>query len=158
MGLYELWKLGTFRILLHHSSISLKRFVRNTKGSDRLESFLSKVAFDSNLRKKLARTEHVLIVKVYLEIRKIVKVFMTHWKLFFRKSLSKVTFERKLSITTLSCYTCCYATFVCIHVISFAQQALKLWAINWWATFPCIFGGYVVVKLWFTSATVLWLS
>ena len=31
-----------------------------TKGSDTLESFLSKVAFESNLRKKLSRIEHVL--------------------------------------------------------------------------------------------------
>jgi len=35
--------------------------------SDTLESFLSKVAFESNLRKKLAKTEHVLIVKVSFE-------------------------------------------------------------------------------------------
>jgi len=34
------------------------------KVSDTLESFLSKVAFESNLRKKLSRIEHVLIVKV----------------------------------------------------------------------------------------------
>jgi len=48
-----------------------------------LESFLSKVAFKSNLRKKLARKEHVLIVKVSFEIRKIAKGFMTHVQDFF---------------------------------------------------------------------------
>jgi len=71
------------------------------KGSDTLESFLLKVAFESNLRKKLLRTEHVLIVKVYFERRKIAKVFMTHGEDFFRKSLSKATFERKLSSVSL---------------------------------------------------------
>ena len=72
------------------------------KGSDTLESFLSKVAFESNLRKKLSRIEHVLIVKVSLERRKISKVFMTHVQDFFRKSLSKATFERKLSSVSLA--------------------------------------------------------
>ena len=88
------------------------------------------MAFESNLRKKLARIEHVLIVKVSFERRKMAKVFMTlssvslhlgyintslilslvclstelvsvkvvtHWKVFFQMSLSKVTFERKLA-------------------------------------------------------------
>jgi len=80
------------------------------------ESFLSKVAFESNLRKKLARIEHALIVKVYFERRKIAKVFMTHVQDFFRKSLSKATFERKLSsvslplrrITLTACYFITY--------------------------------------------------
>jgi len=54
-----------------------------TKGSDTLESFLSKVAFESNLRKKLSRIEHVLIVKVSFERRKTAKVFMTHVQVFF---------------------------------------------------------------------------
>ena len=67
-----------------------------TKGSDTPESFLSKVAFESNLRKKLSRIEHVLIVKVFFERRKIAKVFMTHVQVFFRKSLSKATFENFL--------------------------------------------------------------
>jgi len=44
------------------------------QGSDTPESFLSKVPFESNLRKKLARIEHVLIVKVYFKRRKIAKV------------------------------------------------------------------------------------
>jgi len=66
-----------------------------SKGSDTLESFLLKVAFGSNLQKKLSRTEHVLIVKVSFERRKIAKVFMTHVQVFFRKSLSKATFKRK---------------------------------------------------------------
>ena len=57
--------------------------------TDTPKSFLSKVAFVSNLRKKLARIEHVLIVKVYFERRKIAKVFMTQVQDFFRKSLSK---------------------------------------------------------------------
>jgi len=65
-------------------------------GSDTLESFLSKVGFKSNLRKKLARIEHALIVKVYFKRRKIAKVFMTRVQDFFQKSLSKVIFERKL--------------------------------------------------------------
>ena len=56
---------------------------------DTLESFLSKVAFESNLRKKLSTIEHVLIVKVSFERRKIAKVSMTHVQVFFRKSLSK---------------------------------------------------------------------
>ena len=73
-----------------------------SKGSDTLESFLSKVAFESNLRKKLIRTEHVLIVKVPFERRKNAKVFMTHVQVFFRKSLSKATFERKLSSVSLA--------------------------------------------------------
>jgi len=63
-----------------------------SKGSNTLESFFSKVAFESNLRKKLARIEHVVIVKVYFERRKIAKVFMTHIQDFFRKSLSKEDF------------------------------------------------------------------
>jgi len=63
-----------------------------SKGSDTPESFLSKVAFESNLRKKLSRTEHVLVVKVSFERRKTVKVFMTHVQVFFRKSLSKENF------------------------------------------------------------------
>jgi len=65
--------------------------------SDTIESFLSKVTFESNLRKKLERIEHVLIVKVYFERRKTANVFMTHVQDFFRMSLSKPTFQRKLS-------------------------------------------------------------
>jgi len=42
-----------------------KTFQCATKGSDTLESFLTKVAFESNLQKKLARIEHLLIVKVF---------------------------------------------------------------------------------------------
>ena len=61
----------------------------NSKGSDTLESCLSKVAFESNLRKKLARLEHVLIVKVYFERRKICESFHDTRARF----LSKVTFE-----------------------------------------------------------------
>ena len=45
--------------------------------------------------------QHVLIVKVYFERKKIAKVFMTHVQDFFRKSLSKVAFERKLSSVSL---------------------------------------------------------
>jgi len=78
-------------------------FRASIKGTDTLESFLSKVAFESNLRNKLAGIEHVLVVKVYFESRKIAKVFMTHVQDFdfFRKSLSKATFERKLSGVSL---------------------------------------------------------
>ena len=72
------------------------------KGSDTLESFLSKVTLESNLRKKLSRIEHVLIVKVSFERRQTAKVFMTHVQVFFRKSLSKATFERKLSSVSLA--------------------------------------------------------
>jgi len=71
------------------------------EGNDTLESFLSKVAFKSNLQKKLSRTQHVLVMKVSFERRKIGKVFMTHGQVFFRKSLSKATFERKLSSVSL---------------------------------------------------------
>jgi len=67
-----------------------------TKGSDTLESFLSKVALESNLRKKLARIEHVLIVKFYFERRKTANVFMTHVHDFsethVRKRISKENF------------------------------------------------------------------
>ena len=76
--------------------------ISQSKGSDTLESFLLKVAFESNLRKKLSRIEHVLIVKVSFERRKIANVFMTHVQVFFRKSLSKATFERKLSSVSLA--------------------------------------------------------
>jgi len=41
-------------------------------------------------------------VKVSFETRKIAKVFMTHVQVFFRKSLSKATFERKLSSVSLA--------------------------------------------------------
>jgi len=41
-------------------------------------------------------------VKVSFERRKIAKVFMTHVQVFFRKSLSKATFERKLSSVSLA--------------------------------------------------------
>jgi len=73
-----------------------------SNGSDTLESFLSKVAFESNLRKKLSRIEHVLIVKVSFERRKIANVFMTRVQVFFQKSLSKATFKRKLSSVSLA--------------------------------------------------------
>jgi len=46
--------------------------------------------------RKLARIEHVIIVKVYFERRKTAKVFMTHMQDSFRKSPSTATFERKL--------------------------------------------------------------
>ena len=75
---------------------------RDSNGSDTLESFLSKVAFESNLRKKLSRIEHVLIMKVSFERRKIAKVFMTLVQVFFRKSLSKATFEREVSSVSLA--------------------------------------------------------
>jgi len=55
---------------------------------------------------KLARTERVLIEKVYFERRKIAKVFMTHVQHFFRKSVSKATFERKLSSASLPLVYC----------------------------------------------------
>jgi len=73
-----------------------------SKGSDTPESFLSKVTFESNLQKKLSRIDHVLIVKVSFERRKIAKVFISHVQVFFRKSLSKATFERKLSSVSLA--------------------------------------------------------
>jgi len=69
---------------------------------DTLESFLSKVAVRSDLQKKICRIEHVLIVKVYFERRKIANVFVTHMQGSFRKSLSTATFERKLSIVSLT--------------------------------------------------------
>jgi len=62
------------------------------KGSNTLESFLSIVAFESNLRKKLSRIEHVLILKVSFERRKIANVFMTHVQDFFQKRLLKENF------------------------------------------------------------------
>jgi len=71
--------------------IFISHRLHNIKGSDTLESFLSKVTFKSNLQKKLSRIEHVLIVKVYFERRKIAKLFMTHVQVFFRKSLALYT-------------------------------------------------------------------
>ena len=41
-------------------------------------------------------------MKVSFERRKIAKVFMTQVQVFFRKSLSKATFERKLSSVSLA--------------------------------------------------------
>ena len=41
-------------------------------------------------------------MKVSFKRRKISKVFMTHVQVFFRKSLSKATFERKLSSVSLA--------------------------------------------------------
>jgi len=89
---------------LHWVKTDMHARLDNTrsKGSDTLESFLSKVAFESNLRKKLSRIEHVLTMKVSFERRKIANVFMTRVQLFFRKSLSKATFERKLSSVSLA--------------------------------------------------------
>ena len=53
--------------------------------------FLKKVMTHQKVffRKKLARAERVLIVKVYFERRKIVEVYVTHVQDFFRKRLSK---------------------------------------------------------------------
>jgi len=45
-------------------------------------------------------------VKVYFERRKIANVFMTHGQVFFRKSLSKATFERKLSSVLVPLHFC----------------------------------------------------
>jgi len=59
----------------------------------KLASFLPKVAFESNLRKKLSRIEHVLIVKFSFERRQIAKVFMTARASF----LSKVNLRKLLS-------------------------------------------------------------
>jgi len=58
---------------------------------------LSKVTCEKNL----ARIEHVVIVKVSFERRKMAKVFMTYMQDLFRKSLLKATFERKLSSVSL---------------------------------------------------------
>jgi len=44
-------------------------------------------SFEGRFRKKLARIEHVPIVKVYFQRRKIAKVFMTRAR-FLRKRLS----------------------------------------------------------------------
>ena len=65
-----------------------------------------KFSFESSCRKwlakgKLARIEHVLIVKVYFERRQIAKVFVTNVQDSFRKSRSTATFERKLSSVSL---------------------------------------------------------
>ena len=61
--------------------------------------FLSQVKY---FRKKLSRIEHVLIVKVSFERRKVAKVFMTQVQVFFRKSLSIAIFERNLSSVSLA--------------------------------------------------------
>jgi len=44
------------------------------------------------------QVEHVLIVKVSFERRKIAKVFMTHVQVFFRKSLSKATLKENFLV------------------------------------------------------------
>jgi len=80
------WKFSSKEEKLRKFSYSFTIFIL-CKGSDTLESFFSKVAFKSHLRKKLARIEHVLIVKVSFERIKTAKVFMTHVQDFFRKSL-----------------------------------------------------------------------
>ena len=69
----------------------MEQFAGYSKASDTLASFLSKVAFESNLRKKLSRIEHVLMVKVSFERRKIAKSFF-----------SKATFERILASVSLA--------------------------------------------------------
>jgi len=84
---YVWWKLTQMKLWSRTANTSAQCI-----GSDTLESFLSKAAFESNSQKKLARTEHVLIVKVSFERRKIAKVFMTHVQDFFRKWLSKDNF------------------------------------------------------------------
>jgi len=58
-----LQKLAIFSIL----QCCIVKESGTTYGSDTLESFLSNIAFESNLRKKLSRIEHVLIVKVSFE-------------------------------------------------------------------------------------------
>ena len=67
-----------------------------TKGSDTPESFLSKVACGSNLRKKLSRIEHVLIVKVLSKEEKLRKFSWYTCKFSFEshfwKRLSKENF------------------------------------------------------------------
>jgi len=63
--------------------------------SDTLESFLSKVAFESDSQKKLARTEHVLIISLFRKKKNCESFHDTG-----AKFLSKVTFE-----TTFWCVT-----------------------------------------------------
>jgi len=57
---------------------------------------MSKVTCERNL----ARTEHVLIVKVYVK-RKKWQVFIAHVQDSFQKPLSTATFERKLYSVSL---------------------------------------------------------
>jgi len=66
-----------------------------------LESFLSKVAFESNLRKKPSRIEHVLIMKVSFERRQNCESFHDTRASF----LSKVTFESDFRQKTFYCVT-----------------------------------------------------
>ena len=47
------------------------------------------------------------VVTPLFERRKIAKVFMTHVQVFFRKSLSKATFEIKLSSVSLALEILC---------------------------------------------------
>jgi len=63
------------------------------------------------------------MVKVYFERRKIAKVFMTHVQDFFRKSLSKATFERKLSSVSLPLETCLKARFPAKRIATHATHA-----------------------------------
>ena len=73
-----------------------------SKGSDTPKSFLSKVAFESNLRKKLSRIEHVLIVKVSFERRKIAKSFHDTRARFLLKVTFEGDFRKKLSSVSLA--------------------------------------------------------
>ena len=66
--------------------------------NDTLASFLSKVAVEVTCERKLARIEHVLMLKVYFERRKIAKVFMTHVQVSFRKSLKQLLSEENFLV------------------------------------------------------------
>jgi len=105
---------------------------QDSKGGDTLESFLSKVAFESDLRKKLSRIEHGLIMKVYFERRKIAKVFMTHGQVFFQKWLSKenLPVRHYLNRSTRQLTTTCQSSAFTRHSSSSSSSSS-----NWqWVT------------------------
>jgi len=66
-----------------------------SKGNDTLESFLSKVAVESDLRKKDCKNR--ICYNREILRKKIAKVYIKYVQDSFRKSLLTATFKRKLS-------------------------------------------------------------
>jgi len=78
------------------------RWDNNTKGSDTLESFLSKVAFERDFRKKsctcVMKTFAIFLLSKETFTIRTCSILAS----LFRKLLSKATFERKLSTVSLA--------------------------------------------------------
>ena len=76
-------------------------WVSGVKVSDTRESFLSKVAVESDLREKTCKNRPCSNRESFFKRRKTAKVFMTHVQDSSGKPLSTATFERKLSAVSL---------------------------------------------------------